>query len=139
MTFARKLRLQALFCALAVFACVLISFPFTTMNVCDDGPYIRMAHTFANTGHIVYNGWGAPNYPLIKVPTGAYVIQPPPPPGYCRAFWYDRTPHVHPVYGISLLPDFCYGRAPFAPVLYRPWPFRTPVNVYAVRYAPPAN
>ena len=30
------------------------------MGICDDGPYILMAHTLATTGHIVYNGWGAP-------------------------------------------------------------------------------
>jgi hypothetical protein len=27
------------------------------MGICDDGPYILMAHTFATTGHMVYNGW----------------------------------------------------------------------------------
>jgi len=52
-----KFRIPALFCAFAVLACDLISRPFTTMGVCDDGPYILMANTTANTGHIVYNGW----------------------------------------------------------------------------------
>jgi Dolichyl-phosphate-mannose-protein mannosyltransferase len=59
MQFIRRFHLQALFCAAAVLACALISRPFTTMGVCDDGPYILMAHTLATTGHIVYNGWGA--------------------------------------------------------------------------------
>jgi hypothetical protein len=79
------------------------------------------------------------NNPLIKVPADAYVIPAPPPPGYCQGFWHDRTPHIHAVYGVSFSPDTCYGRAPFAPVQYRPWPFGTPINLYAVRYAPPAR
>ena len=59
MRYVRRFHLQAIFCGLAVLVCVLISRPFTTMNVCDDGPYILMARTLADTGHIVYNGWGA--------------------------------------------------------------------------------
>ena len=55
-----RYRLPALFCALAVLVCELIAHPYTTMSVCDDGPYILMAHTLATTGHIVYNGWAAP-------------------------------------------------------------------------------
>ena len=54
-----KFRTPALFCAFAVLACELIAHPFTTMGVCDDGPYILMAKTLATTGHIVYNGWAA--------------------------------------------------------------------------------
>lgn len=77
------------------------------------------------------------NNPLIKVPAGAYVPTPPPPPGYYPTTWYDKTPHVRAVYGISFLPDILYGTAPFAPVQYRSWPLRTPVTLYAVRYAPP--
>lgn len=84
----------------------------------------------ANSDHI--------NNPLIKVPANAYVPPPPTPPGHCETFWLDRTPHVHPVYGISFRPDYCYGLAPFAPVQYHPWPFRPPINLYAVRMAPPA-
>ena len=55
----RRFHLQAIFCGLSVLVCVLISRPFTTMSVCDDGLYILMAQTLANTGHIVYNGWAA--------------------------------------------------------------------------------
>jgi hypothetical protein len=53
----RRLRIPALFCGLAVLLCELISRPYTTMGVCDDGPYIFMARTLANTGHFAYNGW----------------------------------------------------------------------------------
>jgi hypothetical protein len=56
----RKFRLPALFCALAVLLCELIARPYANMSVCDDGPYILMAHTLATTGHFVYNGWAAP-------------------------------------------------------------------------------
>jgi Dolichyl-phosphate-mannose-protein mannosyltransferase len=59
MQLIRRLHLQALFCAVAVLVCALISRPFTTMGICDDGPYILMAQTLATTGHIVYNGWAA--------------------------------------------------------------------------------
>jgi hypothetical protein len=79
------------------------------------------------------------NNPLVKVPGNAYVVPRPAPPGYCQGFWHDRTPHIQAVYGISFSPDACYGRAPFAPVQYRPWPLRIPVNLYVVRYAPPAG
>src|SRR5437899_1842656 len=59
MRYVRRFHLQAIFCGLAVLACELISRPFTTMSVCDDGLYILMAETLARTGHIVYNGWAA--------------------------------------------------------------------------------
>jgi hypothetical protein len=35
----------------------LISRPFADMGVCDDGPYVLMAHNLATTGHVSYNGW----------------------------------------------------------------------------------
>ena len=34
----------------------------------------------------------------------------------CPMLWYDLTPHIHPLYGVSFDPDACYGPAPFAPV-----------------------
>ncbi|MGA7157963.1 MAG: glycosyltransferase family 39 protein [Acidobacteriaceae bacterium] len=46
-------------CSFAVLVCELISRPYANMSVCDDGPYILMARTLANTGHVVYNGWPA--------------------------------------------------------------------------------
>lgn len=79
------------------------------------------------------------NNPLIKVPANMYIVPRPVPTGYCQDFWYDKTPHVRAVYGTSFDPNRCYGRAPFAPVQYRPWPFRTPLNLYAVRSAPPSQ
>ncbi len=60
MQLIRRLRIPALFCALAVLLCAILSRPFTNTGVWDDGPYILMAHTLANTGHVVYNGWAIP-------------------------------------------------------------------------------
>ncbi len=79
------------------------------------------------------------NNPLVKVPVGAYVATAPPPPGDCRAWWWNETPHVHALYGMSFLPAVCYGKAPFAAVAYRAWPFGARVQLYAVRYAPPGS
>jgi hypothetical protein len=54
-----RFRAPAVFCALAMVVCELMSSPYTTAGLCDDAMYIRMAKTLADTGHIVYNGWGA--------------------------------------------------------------------------------
>jgi hypothetical protein len=53
--------------------------------------------------------------------------------------WYDYTPHIHPIYGVSFDPDTCYGPAPFALVHYSRWPHRTPGSLYVVRYLPSAR
>ncbi len=76
------------------------------------------------------------NYPDLVSPAHFYIPTPDPPPGPCHAFWYDYTPHIHPLYGISFDPNACYGPAPFAPVHYSRWPYRTPGTLYAVRYTP---
>ena len=54
-----KYRVPAFLCALSVLLCELISSPYTTMGICDDGPYILVAKNLAATGHIHYNGWSA--------------------------------------------------------------------------------
>jgi hypothetical protein len=76
------------------------------------------------------------NNPWIINPADAYVPVPPPPPGKCEMFWYDRTPHIQPLYSVSFDPNACYGLAPFAPVHYSRWLSRTPGTLYAVRFAP---
>jgi len=55
----RRYRIPAVFCALAVLVCELISRPYAAMGICDDGPYILVAQKLAATGHIVFNGWSA--------------------------------------------------------------------------------
>jgi hypothetical protein len=42
-----------------VLVCELVSHPFASMWICDDGSYILTAHKLATTGHIVYVGWAA--------------------------------------------------------------------------------
>lgn len=54
-----KYRTPAFLCALSVLVCELISSPYTTMGIGDDGPYILVAKNLAATGHIHYNGWSA--------------------------------------------------------------------------------
>lgn len=51
-----RFRIPAFFCAFAVLLCELTAHPFTTMGVCDDGPYVLIAQKLATTGHIFYNG-----------------------------------------------------------------------------------
>ncbi len=60
MQLVRRFRLPALFCALAVLFCALISRPYAETGVSDDGTYILVAQTLAKTGHIRYNGWETP-------------------------------------------------------------------------------
>jgi hypothetical protein len=76
------------------------------------------------------------NSPRIALPADAYVPTPPLPHGSCPMHWYDYTPHIHPLYTVSLGPNACYGAAPFAPVHYSHWPYRTPGTLYVVRSTP---
>jgi hypothetical protein len=81
------------------------------------------------------------NDPRITVPARVYVPNPPPPSDSCPdgSYWYDKTPHIHPRYGVSFTPDACYGPAPFAPVHYSRWLASTPGTIYVVRYTPPSQ
>jgi hypothetical protein len=76
------------------------------------------------------------NFPTIVVPAHAYVLTPPPPPTVCQTFWYDYTPHIHALYGVSFDPNACYGPAPFAPVHYSRWVAHNQGTLYVVRYTP---
>jgi hypothetical protein len=79
------------------------------------------------------------NDPEIENPPGAYVASPLPPAGHCPTFWYDRTPHIQAVYGISLDPSECFGPAPFAPGHYSRWLASQPGTLYVVKYLPPSE
>lgn len=59
MQLVHRFRIPAVFCALAVLVCELVSRPYANMGVCDDWPYILTAQHLAETGHIAYNGWPA--------------------------------------------------------------------------------
>ncbi len=77
------------------------------------------------------------NTSRMALPAHAYVPAPPLPAGTCPMNDYDAFPHIRPSYGVSFTPDACYGPAPFAPVHYSRWPYRTPGTLYVVRYIPP--
>jgi hypothetical protein len=72
----------------------------------------------------------------MSLPAHAYRRVPPLPPGTCKVRFYDQTPHIIPIYGISFDPNACYGPAPFSPVHYFRW-LASPGTLYMVRYVPP--
>jgi hypothetical protein len=79
------------------------------------------------------------NFPTIAVPSHAYTRTPPPPPGLCIMYFYDYTPHIHSLYGISFTPNACYGPAPFAPIHYSRWLASGPGTLYVVNYLAPTK
>jgi len=79
------------------------------------------------------------NEPSLTYPADAYIPVPLPPAVGCQMLWYDYTPHIHPLYGISFQPDVCAGPAPFAPVHYSRWLASSPGTLYVVRYTLPPN
>jgi len=53
-------RTTALWSAGIFAACLLLSYPVANIAQGDDASYVKSALEFARTGHLVYNGWGAP-------------------------------------------------------------------------------
>jgi hypothetical protein len=79
------------------------------------------------------------NFPTIAIPADAYVPTPPLPVGTCPTNLFDYTPHIRPLYAVSFTPNACYGLAPFTPVHYSRWPYRTPGTLYVVRSVSPSK
>ena len=52
-------RRPALLCVLIFLFCALATFPVAEIGMNDDWSYVQSARVLAQTGHIVYNGWGA--------------------------------------------------------------------------------
>ena len=92
----------------------------------DNGWEYNMPVELSHSNHINDRG--------IERPADAYVPVSPPPVGDCSMLWYDKTPHIHPIYGVSFDPDACYGLAHFAPVQYSRWLASGPGTLYVVRY-----
>jgi hypothetical protein len=101
MQFARKFCMPAVLCALAVLVCELVSWPYTTMGVCDDMSYILIARKVAETGHIFYNG---PTTPMLgwQLYLGALFI---------RLFGYSLTTVRMSTLLVSLVLAFVLQRA----------------------------
>ncbi len=74
----------------------------------------------------------------IVLPAHAYIPTPPLPAGTCPMYFFDETPHIRPIYGVSFDPNACYGPAPFAPIHYSRWLGSSPGTLHVVRYTPPA-
>ena len=102
-------------------------------------PDTRVDHGWAYNFDVELQQAGHINEPTMALPAHAYKPAPLPPAGQCHAYFYDNTPHVQPLYGIAYQPDVCAGPAPFAPVHYSRWPYRSPGTLYGVRYAPAAK
>ena len=75
----------------------------------------------------------------IAVPAHAYVPTPPLPAGSCQMPYFEDTPHIRPLYGVSFDPNECYGPAAFAPVTYSRWLASTPGSLFVVRYTSPVT
>jgi hypothetical protein len=78
------------------------------------------------------------NHPTVLFPADAYVRPSPLAPGTCEMFSAEKSPHIRPLYDISFDPSACYGRAPFAPVQYSRWPYRSG-TLYVVYALPPGT
>lgn len=53
--------------------------------------------------------------------------------------WYDYTPHIHPLYGVSFDPNVCYGPSSFIPITFSRWLASKPGTLYVVRYTASAK
>jgi hypothetical protein len=65
---------NALFCALIVMLCALLTNPVANMPFSDEFSYDKTALEFARTGHILYNGWATAMLGWL-IPWGALVIK----------------------------------------------------------------
>jgi hypothetical protein len=65
---------NGLLCSLIFASCFWISWPVAQMGFVDDWSYIRSAQVFAQTGHLVYNGWATAMLGW-QIPWGALFIR----------------------------------------------------------------
>ncbi len=58
----------------------------------------------------------------LKIPAGAFHPVPPPPvPERCQYDEAEKTPDIHPRFGLAFSPTDCYPAAAFAPIHYSTW------------------
>ena len=65
---------NGLFCCLVFLGCYLVAWPVAQMPLNDDFSYIETARVFAQSGHLVYNGWASPILGWM-IPWGALFIK----------------------------------------------------------------
>ncbi len=65
---------NGVFCCLVFLGCYLLAWPVANMAFRDDWSYIETARVFAQTGHIVYNGWATAMLGWM-IPWGALFIK----------------------------------------------------------------
>lgn len=70
---AHSLR-NGLFCCLVFLGCYLLAWPVANMGFMDGWSYIKTAQVFAQTGHLVYNGWATAMLGWM-IPWGALFIK----------------------------------------------------------------
>ncbi len=58
----------------------------------------------------------------LKIPAGSFhPVQPPPVPERCQYDEAEKTPDIHPRFGLAFSPTDCYPAATFAPIHYTTW------------------
>jgi hypothetical protein len=65
---------DGLLCGCIILLAIFSTHPVAEMGFCDDFSYIKTAFIYAQTGHIVYNGWSAPILGW-QIPWGALFIK----------------------------------------------------------------
>jgi hypothetical protein len=71
----------------------------------------------------------------IRIPEGAYApVSLPALPDNCATDFWEWTPAIKPLYGVSLDPNACNGQAQFSPVVYRTWRPPFTASIYIVKY-----
>ena len=70
---SKVFRHQALLCAVLLAICVIASWPFAETGMHDDWSYVRTAQVLATTGHVVFNGWGAPLLGVELLPAAVLI------------------------------------------------------------------
>ncbi len=73
----------------------------------------------------------------LKIPAGAFrPVTPPPVPERCQYDEAEKTPDIHPRFGLAFSPTDCYPAASFAPVPYATWFGPHDQAIYILAMAP---
>jgi hypothetical protein len=103
----------------------------------NDVPDTSVDHGWEYNFGVQIQRVGHVNESKVVLPANAFVPVPPLQTGTCKMLFYEETPVIHPLYGISFDPNACGGPAPFAPVHYSRWLASSPGTLYVVKYRAP--